>query len=206
MNKNILCGITLFAAVAANAFDDFYVGPVFSSATEQHSIDSSGMNQKQNHDHKKADIVIGKGFAFTKYNVPFYVGGEVHIPLKNTNHSQDVTTLLGGQQQKHKHSIKKQFPFEASVKFGYFIDKSVVLFGKIGFVHQKTTHEVPTLNHKESANITSPVYGFGVMFTINGKWVVNGEFIAHGDKDHNHLIFKHKEKHHRVQMTLAYRF
>ena len=206
--KKLLLTISsiLSIAHAANSFDGFYAGPAVSTATDHHTLDNGqGLYKKATNDHKKVDVVLGYGIILSP-ETPLYIGLEAYIPLKNEQTSQDVDMVIGGVKRTDAHILKKIFPAEGAFKIGFLIDEKVMIFAKIGCTHQRMRHTAPTLNHNESWNTTTPLYGFGLTFKVNGHWLLHGEFIAHNASTQKALIFSHDYKHQRIQVSVSYRF
>lgn len=203
MKKFLSLLMLLPGAALASTFDGFYVGPTFSAATDAHTIGGQDVYNTKKHDHKKIDAVIGYGVTF---DVPLYLGVEAYIPLRNETTSKKIDTVIGGVRAQNTHEITKDFPAEGVFKVGFPIDEKVMVYGKFGFVHQRFVHKVKDLNHYVAWSSSSPLYGAGLSFQVNGKWLLNGEFITYHTPKHNNLIFSHEHKHQRIQVTVAYRF
>lgn len=201
-----LLGLFLSTTSLAGTFEGFYAGPAFSAGTDHHIIGGQGIHHKKKNDHKRIDAILGYGITLANKDIPLYLGVEAYIPLKNEHTSKEIESIIGGVRQKNTHELSKVFPAEGAFKIGFPIDEKVMVYGKIGFVHQRFKHKVQALNHSTSWTTTSPLYGAGLSLQVNGKWIINGEFTAHNTPTHNTLIFSHDHKHQRIQMTIGYRF
>lgn len=193
--KILLTGILavpLLGHCGEKPFDGFYVGPSFSAATTYHAIGNTTVAKKKANEHKTLDATLGYGITLDKF--PVYLGVEAYIPLQNENIKTDI------------HELTRNFPAEGAFKVGFLVDEKVMLYGKLGVVHQKLSYENKTANHKDSWDSTAPVYGAGLSFKLNEKWFINGEFVLHSSGGHKNTLISHEHNHQRIQITAAYRF
>lgn len=204
--KQILYAMMLSWSLTTQAFNGFYAGPAFSANTDEHTIGHVVRHTKHNHDQKKMGSVIGYGIQLRDDNFPLYLGIEVYIPLKNDVTSQDIPVLLQGKIQDVMHEISTLFPLEGSFMLGFPIDDNVMAYGKIGLSHKRIKHKVAALRHSATYTGTYPLYGGGLSFKVNGKWLIKTEFIAHGSQKKDNPVFTHEHHHHRVQVVMGYRF
>ena len=197
-------------AFAQNTFDGFYVGPTLHSAIEQHSISHPIAGHSVGEDHKETHhqvaAVLGYGKTLPLEDFPLYLGLEAYIPLQGAKANKEIESLINGVRSRHKHEMKTIFPKEGALKIGVPIDEKVLLFGKIGMVHQKVTHKIAALNHSAERSGVTPLFGAGLSFAVNGKWLINGEYTTFKTEEHKKLLFGHKVNHQRFQVTVAYRF
>ena len=187
MCKKLLTAITLaFSALPAYPLTkELYLGGGLSSASGDHAITQQGVSKNIKHDNKHVHGIVGYGWKFDDCEEhPWYVGVELHLPTKNTSLTKAIDSVIGGVRSSHKHEVKHTFPVEAHLKSGLYIDERVLLFGKLGLVHQRITHKAPTLNHSKSWQDASLLYGVGLSWDVNGKWKMTAEFIAHNTKEH----------------------
>ena len=187
--------LLLSTSVWGSSFDGFYIGPAFSATSDHHVLKDKSKKYEQ----KKVSAVIGYGTTLKQESFPLYLGIEATIPLKNDTFRKELSPTGG----KEKHVLTKIFPAEGAVKIGYPLDDTILLYGKIGLVHQKFSHQVENINYRKSWHNVAPLYGAGMRFTVNNQWLLNGEFITY--KSNKKSSFSHENKHQRIQITLGYR-
>ena len=189
---------------AKNSLSGFYLGPELSVSSDQHTISSQGIHRKKKSDSKKVNIHIGYGKMVSEQ---LYLGAELTLPIKSDLIKTKKTALmLGGVRQNVEHEIKKHFPIDLTLKLGFPIDERVMLYGKVGFTHYRLTHKISSLGHSDTTTITFPVFGAGVAFHVNGKWVMKGEFVSTTAPKNKNSLFSHENKHQGIKFGVGYRF
>ena len=198
-----LCTTTAFAN---DTFDGSYAGLSLATTTNNYSISDQTLTHDKRQEKKTLSLVAGYGQTLKSF--PLYIGGELNmaLPLGTQKDSFDISSVVLGQRASYTHTLQTKWPIEAALKVGYPIDTNVLLYGKAGLFHQQVHHKVSQLNHSSKKTLVSPLFGVGLSFAVNGKWMLHTDYTFSQASEHKSLIFSHKKDQQRIQLSVNYRF
>jgi len=187
-------------------FDGSYAGLSLSTTTNNYSIGDQTLTHDNKQEKKTLSLVVGYGQMLQSF--PLYIGAELNLPLPMAAQKDafELSHVVLGQRNQYRHTLEPQWPIEAALKLGYPIDTNVLIYGKAGLFHQRLHHKVSGVNHSSKKILLSPLFGVGLSFAVNGKWMLHTDYTFSQAPEHKSLIFSHKKDQQRLQLSVTYRF
>lgn len=105
-----------------------------------------------------------------------------------------------------EHLLESTKHVEGACRLGAFIDKSIIVYSKAGLGYSRHKHKTEALNVREAWDDLHFVWGVGLMWKVNGSWVLDIGWISKNHKNRQFKGFDLSHKHDRVQASLGYRF